>query len=98
MKKCIQVIFNVMPILAMILLVVQIVMANQLASLGKRLEKLDYEIWTKQETNEDLTIQVASVSSLLSLRTRAQAVGFHEPNQSQIIPLISDPVAIHLDP
>lgn len=94
MKYFIRGLFAIIPALAVILVVAQVVVTNELASLGKKLGKLDYEVAHQQDIYEDLATQVASASSLFALRERAQTLGFREPTQSQIIPLVPEvPVA-----
>ncbi len=98
MKQFIKMLYVVMPLVAIILVVTQVVVSNELASLGKKLGKLDSEISFAQDVHEDLSTQVASASSLFALRDRAQAMGFSEPTQSQIVALSPEtPVALRLN-
>lgn len=97
MKYVIRTLLAVLPLLAGVLVVTQVVITNELASLGKELGKLDYNVSVADEVYEDLATQVASASALFALRQRAGALGFREPTQSQIIPLVPEvPVALHI--
>lgn len=97
MKYLIRTALTLLPILAVVLVVIQVVITNELASLGKELGKLDYKVSVADEMYEDLATQVASASSLYALRERAELLGFREPTQSQIIPLVPEvPVAIRI--
>ena len=97
MKYLIRTLLALLPLLAGVLVITQVVMTNELASLGKTLGKLDYDVSVADDMYEDLATQVASASSLFALRERAGALGFREPTQSQIIPLVPEvPVAIRI--
>ena len=97
MKQLLRILYIVMPILTIILIVIQVVVSNELASLGKKLGKLDTEISFAQDVYADLSTQVASASSLSTLRERALGMGFREPTQAQIIALTPEvPVALRL--
>ena len=86
-----------MPVITIVLIVVQVIVSNELASLGKKLGKLDTEVAFAQDVHADLATQVASASSLYALRERAIQMGFHEPTQAQIIALTpQEPVALRL--
>ena len=83
-----------LPIVALVLLVSQVVVSNELATLGKKLGKIDYQISLESDVHEALTAEVASASSLMTVRERATAMGFVEPNAKQIVHLsLTVPVA-----
>lgn len=77
------------PIIAGILLLIQVIVSNQLAALGKTLSALDQRISVANERHERLATEVASASSLLSIRVRAQQEGFRDPKSADIIALTS---------
>ncbi len=82
------------PVTAIVLIVVQVIISNELATLGKRMGTLDVAVTKQQDLHETLETQVASASSLLTLRQRAQAEGFHDPLANQIVSLPAEvPVA-----
>lgn len=96
MKKIARVIGIVLPITAIILVVLQVVISNELAMLGKRLGQLDTQVSRETDLNEALSTEVASASSLLVLRERAQKLGFIEPTAKQIMSLTLEvPVALN---
>lgn len=82
------------PIITVLLLIIQVIVSNELATLGKRMGQLDAAVIREQDVHEALETQVASASSLLSLREKAIVLGFHEPLPNQITALLPQvPVA-----
>lgn len=95
MKNVARVIGIVLPLTALMLMIIQVVLSNQLATLGKRLGQLDKEVRLETDVYEALSTEVASASSLLVLRERAQLLGFVEPTAKQIMSLTLEvPVAL----
>lgn len=95
MKKIARIIGIVLPITAIILVVLQVVISNELATLGKRLGQLDAQVSRETDVNEALSTEVASASSLLMIRERAELLGFVEPTAKQIMSLTLEvPVAL----
>ncbi len=95
MKVLARILNVILPVTAIVLVVFQVVVSNELATLGKRLSELDAEVRVVSDLNEELRTEVASASSLLTLRARAQLLGFVEPTTKQIMNLTSDvPVAL----
>ncbi len=93
MNTLVKILRIVSPIVAVTLLIVQVIVSNQLATLGKHMEQLDMAVSREQDVRETLETQVASASSLLAIRERAIAEGFHEPKPNQIVALSPDSVA-----
>ncbi len=86
-----------LPITAVVLLIFQVIISNELATLGKKLGQLDVDVRLVSDTRESLSIEVASASSLLALRERAIAEGFVEPTNKQIMNLsLQVPVALDI--
>ena len=86
-----------LPITAVILLVFQVIISNELATLGKKLGQLDVDVRLVSDVRESLSIEVASASSLLALRERALSQGFVEPTNKQIMNLsLQVPVALDI--
>lgn len=79
--------YVLLPLLTCIALVGQVVVSNQLVSLGKELSALDAAISEQRDIHEDLSAKVASASSLAAIRDQAEAMGFREPVKSQIVVL-----------
>ncbi len=96
MKNIIRIIGFLLPVAAITLVVLQVVVSNELATLGKRLGKLDQQVRIEADMREALSTEVASASSLLVIRERAQAQGFVDPTAKQIISLsLEVPVALN---
>lgn len=94
MKLLLRLLLSGMPIVAVVLVIMQVVFSNELATLGKQLGKLDSEVTLEKDMHEALATEVASVSSLVSLRVRASELGFKAPTRDQIIALTPEvPVA-----
>lgn len=97
MKLLIKVLSLTIPVLAILLVVFQVVVSNKLATLGKRLGALDYEVSVEEDLMQILKTEVASASSLMTLRDKALFAGFTEPTSKQIMNL-SPLVPVAYDP
>ncbi len=84
-----------MPAIIIFLFVVRITVANNLASLGGQVREMDGRIATLSEENEQISLEIASASSLVTLSVVARRLGFVEPEKSQVITMTEDqfPVA-----
>lgn len=83
-----------LPIVAVVLLVVQVIVSNELATLSGHMGQLDTQVSEAGDIHAFLETEVASASSLTALRERAGVLGFHEPMPKQIIALSPEvPVA-----
>ncbi len=87
MNTALRIVRIVLPVAAVILLVTQVVVSTQLATLSSHMGKLDTAVALQQDVHEILETEVASASALLTLRDRAEALGFHEPTSKQIVAL-----------
>lgn len=76
---------RLLPVFAILLLGIEIIVANELAGLGRTLGSLDSQTQTEHATYEALATKVASSSSLTTIREKAAALGFREPTQSQLL-------------
>ncbi|MEK7577063.1 MAG: hypothetical protein AAB492_00410 [Patescibacteria group bacterium] len=95
MKRIGSLFFIILPIIAVTLVIYQIVISNELATLGKNLGQLDNELSTQNDMRDMLVTEVASASSYLVMRTKAEALGFKPPRKNQIVALSSEaPVAL----
>lgn len=65
-----------LPIIAILLLVVEILVTNELAGFGKRLAQTDRAVDALREENQLLSEKVSSLSSLLTIEERARVLGF----------------------
>lgn len=87
MNRIVQILLYFLPIAAVGLVIYQIVISNELATLGKDLGYLNNELSVQNDIHELLLTEVASSSSFLRLRVRAEALGFKAPDKDQIIAL-----------
>ncbi len=94
MNKLFRIISIVLPCLAVTLIVVQVVVSNELATMGKSMGRLDLAVNDARDVHAELETEVASASSLMTLHDRALILGFREPTPSQIVALSPElPVA-----
>lgn len=96
MKYILRLTGIILPILALFMLVCQVVVSNELATLGKTLGKIDYQISQENDVHEVLAAEVASASALMTVREKATAMGFVEPTAKQIVHL-AVPVPVAFD-
>ena len=85
MKTVVKIFGMLLPVAAIIMIILQVVVSNELASLGKKLGNIEYEISNQNDMRELLSAEVASASSLLALREKAESLGFAEPSNRQIM-------------
>lgn len=78
---------SIVPTLAVVLAVVQIVLVNQSAGTGKTVRSVDITVDTLQKENELLEQRVASASSLATISVKARDMGFVEPDKTQYLTL-----------
>lgn len=90
MQKFLKLGICCMPVAIILLFVVRIVVANELASSGEKLRQTDVSISSITEENEILVQQVASLSSLVAIEVRAKGLGFVEPTKEQTISMAQD--------
>jgi hypothetical protein len=97
MKKMSVIFVRLLPIVAVMLAVIEIVLTNQLAGSGKAVRSVDLTVDALRQENELLTQRVASASSLITIYARAKESGFIEPAKSQYITIVPEqlPVAFN---
>ena len=76
MKSIYHLIVRVLPIIAVVLVILQILASNELASMGKSTYAIDQQVDQLREENARLTQQIAASSSLLVIEERAVTLGF----------------------
>lgn len=86
---------KILPILVVVLVVLELVVTNELASLGEKVNGIEVKIGALQEENELLSQEVASASSLLSLASRAKDLGFVEAGATLSFTSEQLPVALN---
>lgn len=84
------------PLVAVVLLVVEILVTNELAGFGKKVAQVDRAIDALREENQLLVEKVASLSSLLTIEEKARTLGFS--TTPTVVALGTEDVAFHLQP
>lgn len=74
--RFIRVGIRILPLLALVLLVVEILVTNELAGFGKKVSDADRAIETVREENQLLQEKVASFSALITIEEKARALGY----------------------
>jgi hypothetical protein len=85
---------KILPALAILFIVVELICANEVGLLGANVGKVDRVISTLTEENEVLSQQVASYSGLLSVSARATELGLTPIEKNQIMTLHADQFAL----
>ncbi|OGG13681.1 hypothetical protein A2875_01675 [Candidatus Gottesmanbacteria bacterium RIFCSPHIGHO2_01_FULL_46_14] len=83
------------PIVAFILIVGQILIANELAGVRTNIHSLDTQIATLTDERDLLRQQVASASALTTVSAKAKLAGFIPPTKSSVLSLGDSAVAIN---
>lgn len=87
---------RLLPLLAIVLLVVEILVTNELVGFGKKVGEADRAIEVLKEENQLLQEKVASLSSLLTIEEKALTLGF--TTTPAVITTGAQDVAFHLQP
>ena len=85
-----------LPLVAVLFLVIEIFVTNELAGFGKKVAQADRAIDALREENQLLTEKVASFSSLLTIEEKARTLGF--TTTPTVVTLGYEDVAFHLQP
>ena len=85
-----------LPLVAVVLLVVEILVTNELAGFGRKVAQADRAIDTLREENQLLQEKVASLSSLLTIEEKARALGY--TTTPMVVTIGMEDVAFHLQP
>ncbi len=96
-SKLIIICLKTIPVVIAVFAIVEIFCINELAGSGKVVESVDNSIASLRAENDLLDQQVASASSLMTIASESQLMGFIAPNKSQYLTIASDelPVALH---
>ena len=73
------------PAIAILLIVIQLIWSNTLVGSGRFVTSVDLQIAAIRQQNGLLEQEVASASSLMTIVTRAQEMGFIEPKSDQFV-------------
>ncbi|MBI3577736.1 hypothetical protein HY086_06895 [Candidatus Gottesmanbacteria bacterium] len=74
--KIIRFIASLLPLVAIVLVVVQLVVSNALAGAGKNTQSLDQAIEDIKAQNQLLRQELAVQTSLIAIETKAKELGF----------------------
>lgn len=86
---------KLLPFIAAVLVVIEIILMNQMAGKGSTMHTVDVEIDTLRSENAILEQKVASASSLSTVYTQATYMGFSQPAKSQYLTVVAQmPVAM----
>lgn len=85
------------PGIVFILVVIEILWCNTLVVSGKQVSSVDLKIIALRRANEQLSQQVASASSLLTIAVKASDMGFVEPNNKQFVMIGSESLPVALN-
>ncbi len=85
-----------LPIVAVVLLLVEILVTNELAGFGRNVAETDRAIDTLKEENQLLQEKVASLSSLLTIEEKARILGF--TTTPRVVTIGAADVAFQLQP
>ena len=85
---------KVFSLVVVLLAVGQLLVTNELASLGQSVGELDDRIEAAREVHELLGQEVASASSLLAIEEKAKELGFVEPTKTSYVTLSDLPLAL----
>jgi hypothetical protein len=84
------------PLLVVFLCLANILMTNHLASSGTEIHQIDIAIESIRQENEVLRIKIASVSSLMTVSTQADAMGLSKPSKTQFVTLVPESLPVAL--
>ncbi len=90
-------VLGILPLVAILLVIIEIVLTNALAPSGHRLHALDGAIDEIRQENALLEQKVASASSLTTISVRAKEAGFVEPAKSQFVAVVSADLPVALN-
>lgn len=85
MRVFFQVFLRLLPLAVVGLILVELVVANELAGLGQSTYEIDRKIENLREENELLGQEIASASALLTIEEKARAMGFRQSPPSIMI-------------
>ncbi|MBU1326642.1 hypothetical protein KKB64_05480 [Patescibacteria group bacterium] len=94
MKRILNIILGILPLCALILIGVEVFISNELAGTGGELANIESRISQEAGEREVLYTEVASASSLLVIRQKAETLGFADPGKNQIISLAPDQLPV----
>jgi len=89
-------IITIAPLVASVLIVIEIILTNQLVGGGAEVRSVDMSIDQLRQENAMLEQKVASESSLLSVSLRAATQGFVTPTKLQFLTIAPSELPVAL--
>ncbi len=89
---------SLLPFLALVLIVLQITVSNQVSVLSRTVRSVERGIVRESDTIELLSTAVASASSLTTISERAAGLGFRQPEKDQVLHLTPETLPVALAP
>lgn len=80
-----MVVLTVIVVVLTLVAAVYLMLVSRTAAQGRRIEQLQTEIFRLQRENEQLTVEIAEVSSVPQLMERAAALGFATPERLEFL-------------
>jgi len=80
-----MVVLTVIVVVLALVAAVYLMLVSRTAAQGRRIEQLQTEIFRLQRENEQLTVEIAEVTSVLQLKERAAALGFATPERLEFL-------------
>ncbi len=87
-----------LPVVAIILIVVELIVTNQLAGLRRDVQSVDANTLSLQAENDLLSQKIASASALATISEKALTLGFRQPQTADYMTLGQEYVAVHFPP
>ncbi len=72
----IHLISHALPLIAALLIVLELIVSNELAGFGQKTLTIDSTLSTLRQENSDLQENIASASALAVVEEKARAIGF----------------------
>lgn len=98
MKRVVRIFAIAVLSLILVLSLLEVYIANELASMGARVGAMDKNITDLHEKNESMGEKVASHSSLLVIETQAKLLGFVEPSKQSFLILNTNQLPVAMKP
>lgn len=94
--KLSTVLLRILPPLAGILAITEIIFINQFVGSGQKILAVDTSIDSMTFENSLLEQQIASASSLVTIEVKSKAMGFTEPTTSQYLTIAPEELPVAL--
>lgn len=96
MNRAVKIIRKIVPGIALLLIVTELLVTNQLAGLRDDVRSIETNLNTFEEENGYLAAEVASASALSTISSKAQEEGFRKPLNSQYLAIGQENLVVQL--